>query len=553
MKKLGLKIPRLPLILFFVFFFCKPSLAANCYIRAGATGSNSGSSWANAWTTFGAVTWTRGNTYYVAGGTYNEDVTITAAEAGTNWIIIKKANAGDNSGDPGWDSSFAAAQAVVNGKFVIYNGYFEMDGVTGSGLAGHGIKISVISSASVLAFSSGASPRHLHHLDLQGPGFDYGSAGTDGIYYNSTAANSKGLYISYCWIHEIPRNGVTVGNVVGTDYINYGMLFENNVLGRTGGVAIAYPGIHGQGMQIAYSQADAYVIIRNNIFYNIYSQGPISYLGLGTHSNSRIYNNVFYSTDPAAYSSASAIYMHNLSVSVADIYVYNNTFYNLGGYASHIRNDFAGAPNIEVKNNLWVSCPFGQRHTNITAAANNDYYNNYGVNIPAGETNQKTETADPFINSAGYDLHLKPGANARDSGIDLSGIFTTDKDGVTRPPGFWDIGAYEYGGSITPPPPPPPDTGSSIFNNTKTYPSPYKLEAGKTLKIIELPLNANVKIYNMNGVLIKELKETDFNNAGYVEWDGKDNNNDPVARGIYYYVASDEKGNKKTGKFTVLK
>ncbi len=551
MKKRLSQIPHILLVLLGVFFICKPSLAANYYIRAGASGANNGSSWANAWTTFGAVTWARGNTYFVAGGSYNEDVTITTAESGANWIIIKKANAVDNSGEAGWNASYADIQAVINGKFVIYNGYFEMDGVTGSGMSGHGIKISVTASASVLAFSSGASPRHLHRLDLQGPGFDFGSAGTDGIYYNSTAANSKGLYISYCWIHEIPRNGVSVGNVIGTSYSDYGMLFENNVLGRTGGVAIAYPAIHGQGMQIAYSQTDSYNIIRNNAFYNIYSQAPISYLGLGTHSNSRIYNNVFYSTDPSIYSLASAIYMHNLSVSVADIYVYNNTFYNLGGYASHIRNDFVGATNIEVKNNLWVNCPFGQRHTNITATANNDYYNNYGVNIPSGETNQKTETADPFINSTGYDLHLKPGANARDGGIDLSAIFSTDKDGASRPPGLWDIGAYEYGGVL--PPSLPPDTGSAVFNKTKTYPSPFKLEAGKTLKIIELPLNAVIKIYNMNGVLIKELKETDFNNSGYVEWDGKDQNNEPVSRGIYYYSASDEKGNKKTGKFTVLK
>ena len=45
--------------------------AASHYIRAGATGANDGSSWADAWTTFpNGATYIRGDEYYVATGTY---------------------------------------------------------------------------------------------------------------------------------------------------------------------------------------------------------------------------------------------------------------------------------------------------------------------------------------------------------------------------------------------------------------------------------------------------------------------------------------------------
>ena len=383
----------------------------------------------------------------MAGGTYNGNVTIRTAESGASWIIIKKANATDNGSDPGWNTSYATNQTVINGLLWVYYGYFEIDAVTGSGMSGHGIKIHAPdSSASVVRLNTGGGPRHLHHLDIEGPGYDYGSLGSDGIYFNSTSAAVKGLCISHCWVHEIPRNGVTIGNIVGTSYSDYGMLFEHNVLGRTGGVGKAYPHIHGQGMQIGAGQPDSYLIIRNNTFYDMYGQGPISYLN-GTHSQSRIYNNIFYTTNPSAYGNSTAIYMHELSVAASNMYIYNNTFYNFsGGYGNNIAcRRKGGCANVEVKNNIWVGCVFRVGHVGVTSASNNDYYNNTGRNVPDGETNQKTESRDPFVNSAGYDFRLVRGAKAHNGGTSLSSVFTDDIIGTSRPQGSaWDIGAYEF-------------------------------------------------------------------------------------------------------------
>ena len=124
-----------------LLFTSSMCFAANKYIRAGATGSKNGSDWTNAYPSFASVVWTRGNTYYVAGGTYSEFVDIYKTESGTTPIIIKKANTTDNSGDAGWNASYASNQVVINGAIAIESSYVEIDGVTGSGTSGHGIKV----------------------------------------------------------------------------------------------------------------------------------------------------------------------------------------------------------------------------------------------------------------------------------------------------------------------------------------------------------------------------------------------------------------------------
>ena len=523
-------------LIFGFCFFAQDSLAASHYIRAGAAGANNGTSWADAWTSFSSVSWVRGDTYYVAGGIYNEDVSITTAESGTNWITVKKANATDNSGDSGWNSSFAASQAVVNGRLSISYGYIEIDGVTGSNASGHGIKIHTSRDYTgfnaVIAFSStSASPRHLHHLDVEGPGYDYGSSGGDGIYWNSGVALSRGMHVSDCWIHEISRNGMTLGTIEGTSYSDYGLLLENNVLEKNGGVGMRYPNVHGQTIQF-YSRPLVYAVFRNNIFRNATGQAYISILGGVTTDHIRIYNNVFYSDNGdctvygladggsateitqlyklftsyedmvgrtltnvtkgasgtitsvgattitmaggmsggavneagdefsfpipcrSAYFLATSIYS-SAGNSITNAEIYNNTFYNIGKAAINFVTPSDSTGTL-AKNNLWVNSYFTDTRPFWPPMTNTGYYNCvYGPYDP-----ENTETADPFINSAAYDFHLKSAANAVDSGADLNNIFTTDRDGVLRPQGSaWDIGAYEYESGYTPDTTPPAAPG----------------------------------------------------------------------------------------------
>ncbi|MDD5688217.1 MAG: discoidin domain-containing protein [Elusimicrobia bacterium] len=93
------------------------------------------------------------------------------------------------------------------------------------------------------------------------------------------------------------------------------------------------------------------------------------------------------------------------------------------------------------------------------------------------------------------------------------------------------------------------------LNNIKVYPSPYNpaTAVNGKLKITNLPINSIVKLYTVTGDIIRELREIDYGNLGWLEWDGKNDNGDKVGKGVYIYKIEDAAGNKKTGKVGLVK
>lgn len=430
------------------------------YIRAGATGNNDGSSWANAWSSFSAATWTRGDIYYVAGGTYTEDVTISKAEAGTALIIVKKANATDNSSDAGWNSAYATTQAVINGNVTISNSYITINGVTGSSTSGHGIKIFQNTGSggnAIVNFESGKSFLDISHIELEGPGMGYVN-GVSGFKQNTISGTSKGIHLSNLYFHDLSQNGFVFVNTAGSSFSDYGVLFENNVLENNG---YNLAGAHGQGIQCgsgAGATTQSYWIIKNSIIHNNVGTGDIACLGFSTNDYMLIYNNIFYNVNQSFdsngnwidyltlndASSPGVLYFSDTNQSADNVKVYNNTFYNI------VRNTiyFGGtSTNNEVVNNLFMSGYFNQVHYGVTGNYN-DYYNNapiissgiYGV--PYGEIGQQGESLSPVVDAVGGDFRLVSSANAIGNGHNLSSVFTTDFAGNTRT--TWDIGAYQY-------------------------------------------------------------------------------------------------------------
>jgi hypothetical protein len=294
---------RFLLSFFLILLFAIPSFAANKHIRVGASGTGSGDDWTNAYASFAAATaagYSRSNTYYVAGGTYSENPTIACTIDGTNWLVVKKATVADHGSATGWNDSYGTDQAVIAGRLWISNAYTEIDGQVGFGTSGYGIKIYCATAPSsptcVLYINNTLNgPIHFYHLDICGPGFDYGSGAMAGIYFNgANSAGIKGVHVRYCYIHEIPQNGCTWGAMEGTSYSDYGMLYEDNVMERTGGLGQRYPNLHGQGMQV-YQRNWSYIIFRNNVFHNIAGNAYVSILSTTSPTNYlRFYNNVIY-------------------------------------------------------------------------------------------------------------------------------------------------------------------------------------------------------------------------------------------------------------------
>jgi hypothetical protein len=102
------------------------SFAASHCVREAASGDNDGTDWDNAYTELPASL-TRGDTYYVADGTY-DSYTLDDNESGTAVITIKKATAADHGPATGWSAGYGG-QAVWNSLFRIKRSNVVFDGV----------------------------------------------------------------------------------------------------------------------------------------------------------------------------------------------------------------------------------------------------------------------------------------------------------------------------------------------------------------------------------------------------------------------------------------
>lgn len=421
----------------------KYSNSSDYYIRAGAAGTNSGTDWTNAFPAFPS-SYSRGDTYYIASGTYAGNVNIVSSESGSAWIFFKKAIVSTHGTTTGWNDSYAKGQAVINGRLYIKNSYIDFDGVTGSGNSGHGIKVSAgsCSPGGVIQLNSGISHIHVHHLEATA--IFESATSCDIFYQNNAGISASDIHITHSWLHESSRNGVTIGGHKGTGWADgdLGFLFEYNRLERTGGCT--NPDTHGQGVQGGYRSTQEYHVFRGNTFKDIIGSADIAYLGMTENNHIRIFNNVFASSGkPGDYwVSPAVIWIHDAGgASANNIGMYNNTFYNI--YRAQIQIWPNGRGN-ESLNNLYINNFFSAPSSGITSRYNS-YYANTGGGVPMGETGQQNEKSNPVANVVGEDFRLVYGARAINNGTSLNSYFNTDMVGTTRPQGSsWDIGAYEF-------------------------------------------------------------------------------------------------------------
>ena len=154
------------------------AFAASHYIRAGASGANTGADWTNAWTSFSQVTWTRGDLYYIAAGSYG-GLTLSTPASGTSTIEIRAAigGSGDHGTSTGWSDSFQG-QALLTGSTITTN-YWTLNAQAVPGCRIPRIILPAISSRStILDRRAGTAAReqfrrHQHdHRIHRGAGFE---------------------------------------------------------------------------------------------------------------------------------------------------------------------------------------------------------------------------------------------------------------------------------------------------------------------------------------------------------------------------------------------
>lgn len=82
----------------------------------------------------------------------------------------------------------------------------------------------------------------------------------------------------------------------------------------------------------------------------------------------------------------------------------------------------------------------------------------------------------------------------------------------------------------------------------QAYPNPFRAGGGDAaINLTDVPPNARLRIYTLNGELVKELEA---NALGFTAWDATDRNHKPVPSGVYY-VNADGGGETKTTKVVV--
>lgn len=424
--------------------------AANLYVRAGATGSNNGADWTNAFTRLPSSL-VRGNTYYIADGTYPSQ-TFNTANSSTTLITIKKATVADHGTETGWVSTYGDGQATW-GKWFVTTDYWLFDGQTRNadwktgGVSQYGFYVTSSNGAMRLDdgnYTAGADNVTFRYIDFKAGGQHTGT-GDDTIY--GIMGNSN-ITFERCALRDSDRTIFLMRGAWQNLLVEYSYLARNS----------STAAIHGELLSDTGSDN---LIFRYNIIEDIEGTGVWAVLngsGSKTAANTatgwKIYGNVINWTSGSG-GVAAILYSANDASNknwTDNLVFYNNTVHgpNVSYYGLYIE---AGSNNV-AKNNIFYDAK-ASAHVGASAS-----YNWYYLTSHNGDSASSTQTCTSnctiFTNLAARDFTLS-GANLPAAGDSSIGSeFSLDMNGVTRGAnGTWDKGAYEFGGSgggdITPP------------------------------------------------------------------------------------------------------
>ncbi|MGZ3743800.1 MAG: hypothetical protein ACXWRA_08110 [Pseudobdellovibrionaceae bacterium] len=423
--------------------------AANHYVRSGTAGNGSGIDWTNAYISL-PQNLVRGDTYYIADGTYGPHNFADAAN-GSQTIMIKKAIASDHGTDTGWQSTYGDGEAVFQSDTTVWEfdtPFYIVDGQRGHGKnpGGYGFRVFCTASrASSSSFTMGsivADNITMRHIEWD---WNNGTSATSSGAPRMLGAAANNGIIESSYFHHAPSYVHDFGGYPGTTPFTNWLIKDNYyyMIGGGGGVTAHWELFW--WMNFDNSE------ISHNIFENIFGDvsGQTGWIMVGRTDNLKIHGNLFFCSDSNFCSiggNGVIATWNNDDYVNTNISIYNNTFAKLsGGYGPHIL--FAHATladtGIELKNNLYYNSSFAWQGVNVQ---NNEACG--GGQACAGVSPQTGLTSGIFTNYSGNDFHL---ASATLAGENLGSLFNLDMDNMVRGgDGVWDRGAYEYvmGGQV---------------------------------------------------------------------------------------------------------
>jgi hypothetical protein len=408
------------LFLLISFLLALPANAANHYVRQGASGN--GSDWANACSGFtgscAVGSLVRGDTYYVAAGTYAGPVTWNTKDSGTSVITIKHASVADHGTETGWMNSYAG-QAIFTERNTISTDYWLFDGVSGDyttgGIGSYGFKFQYsVGGAGAQVLGNYVTLKYIDCAGYTGSG-DYN--------YPDQAKCIEAYGGSYWTVSHVAMHGCESclqGGGVGWT-VEYSYIYNSRAVGF----------FHNN---VFYCTASDGGTFRYNKVWDYNAEGFFVTGYNGPVSNIAVYGNVFWS-DGTQSNYPRGIELR-ADYSYSNIQMYNNTFYNL--------NDGAILDSTQSSGNTCTNCVATNNLSVLTGS-------NWGSIINSNNTEDTNKSR--FVDVSSFysaDFHLKSAL----AGASLNDPYNMDMDGKTRgADGVWDRGAYEYGSSAQPGPP----------------------------------------------------------------------------------------------------
>lgn len=413
--------------------------SATFYVKPSSSGSGTGADWTNA---LGAsFTPSRGNTYYIADGTYGSK-TWSTANSGTTLITIKKATVSDHGTSTGWSDTLGDGQAVWDFWFAqtdywLFDGQVRNSDWRTGAISQYGFRVACTGDCKPMRMdvgdsSSGADNVTFQYIDFEAGGRDIGAANSDVIY---TLYGGSNITFQFCAFHDSDRTIWLTRDNPTNWTIDHSYIARN----------ASSPAIHGEMWSLTSATN---ITFSNNVVED--TEGTscmMAGLNNGTWDGAAIFGNTVRHTSTyigaGREGCSAAIYVADDASQTntgSNIVVQNNTFVNLqtSSVLINVDNNPSGG-NVFRNNMLYNTEDSGINGFNTIDS--NWIFSTVGS---PGGTNLVTCTVscDLFVNLSGGDFHL---ASPTTAGATLSSPYNIDPDGVTRgADGTWDRGAFEY-------------------------------------------------------------------------------------------------------------
>jgi hypothetical protein len=424
-----------PLLLLMLATTAAESFAGNWYVRKGATGSNNGTDWNNAWNEMNQINFSAvacGDTIWIAGGTYTSALSPTKSCTATTVLNIFRVLSTDSVpiGAAGWNSAFDSTVILSNAGINVGNGsaYWTVDGRVGTVASNNfGISAQFTGGNYGIEFAAGASANHLtfSHIEIYGPSCVTAqscSSDTHAFDIRWSAGTVSNITVDHSWLHreaEIIWIGPSVSNLT----------FQYTQIDTSATTADEHA-------DILYGSAGITISNLTFRYCRIFNSDND---GMLFESSTTI--NGFYFYGNMYYHSMNEIFVFKSGQSISNLYFYNNVFewdpnatFPSGNTWQSFFNWGATPTSGAVENNVFEDLPAGP-WGGVTAD-----YNAYSSDIGKQDSGTHSFTyvkGTQFVNEpdesnpSAADFHLiSSGVTSfGGKGTTLSAPYNTDIDG----------------------------------------------------------------------------------------------------------------------------